>query len=123
MSAELPLNIQHFKDVTVVNFAAPTMLDANLIDRMGGELYKLVDDLDKRKIVLDFSEVRFLSSSALGMLLNLRKKASSAKGQVVICSLRDDLLKVFKITRLDKLFQFFDTEEKALNAFGIHTLG
>jgi len=123
MSAELPLNIQHFKDVTVVNFAAPTMLDASLIDRMGGELYKLVDDLDKRKIVLDFGEVRFLSSSALGMLLNLRKKASSAKGQVVICSLRDDLLKVFKITRLDKLFDFFDTEEKALNAFGIHTLG
>ena len=123
MPGELPLNIQTFKDATVVNFGATTILDTSLIERIGQELYKLVEVLDKRKIVLDFAEVKFLSSSALGMLLNLRSKAASAKGQVVICGLRDDLHKVFKITRLDKLFEFFETEEKALNAFGIHTLG
>ena len=123
MPADVPLNIQQFKDATVVNFGTSTILDTQLIDRMAKELYKLVDDFNRRKLVLDFGEVRFLSSSALGMLLNLRKKATSVKGQVVICSMRDDLRKVFKITRIDKLFDFYDSEEKALNAFGIYTAG
>ncbi|UCG32631.1 MAG: STAS domain-containing protein [Phycisphaerales bacterium] len=123
MAGEVPLDIQTFKDTTVVNFGATTILDTQLIERMSKELYKLVDDFGRRKLILDFAEVKFLSSSALGMLLNLRKKATAVKGQVVICGMRTDLQKVFKITRIDKLFDFYDSEEKALNAFGIYTSG
>jgi anti-anti-sigma factor len=123
MAGEVPLDIQTFKDATVINFGASTILDTQLIERMAKELYKQVDDFNRRKLILDFAEVKFLSSSALGMLLNLRKKATAVKGQVVICGMRADLQKVFKITRLDKLFDFYDNEEKALNSFGIYTSG
>jgi len=33
--------------------------------------------------------------------------------------MRDDLRKVFTISRLDKLFNFYKNEEEALNAFGV----
>jgi anti-sigma B factor antagonist len=59
----------------------------------------------------------------LGVLINLRKKTDAIKGRVVICSLRGEIKKAFKITRLDKLFDFYDNEEKALASFGISTTG
>ncbi len=123
MASDLPLNVQRFKDVTVINFSAASILDTGLIERMSRELYDLVDQQDRRKLVLDFAEVRFLSSSALGMLLKLRQKTADARGQLMIAGLRDELMKIFKISRLDKLFEFHPSEEKALNAFGITTMG
>ncbi|HOA75944.1 MAG TPA: STAS domain-containing protein, partial [Phycisphaerae bacterium] len=89
----------------------------------GEELYDLVDNKARKKLVLDFTKVQFLSSSALGVLITLRKKAAAIKGDVVLCGLRKDLMKVFEITNLNKVFTFAPTEEKALAHFGITTAG
>jgi len=72
-----------------------------------------------RKIVLDFGQVRFLSSQTLGVLINLNKKVEQIKGKLIICGLRPELSKVFKVTRLDKLLKFARDEEAALNEFGV----
>jgi anti-sigma B factor antagonist len=117
------LLIQPLRDVTVVNFADASILDAQQVQQIGDELYDLVDKQARRKIVLDFERVRFLSSSALGVLITLRKKSDAIKGKIVFCNLRGDLRKVFKITNLEKMFEFYDSEEKALGVFGITTVG
>ena len=123
MSTDVPLNIQKFKDVVVVNLAVGSILDTATIDKLGAQLYDLVDSQARKKIVLDFSEVKFLSSSALGMLLKLREKSQGIKGRLLIAGMREELLKVFRISRLDKLFEFHPNEERALNVFGITTMG
>ena len=87
------------------------------------ELYDLVDNRAIRKLVLDFSKVKFLSSSALGVLITLRKKADEIKGKVVMCSMKPEIRKIFKITNLEKLFDFYENEERALNYFGVSTMG
>ena len=61
----------------------------------------------------------FLSSQTLGVMLNLHKKIGERKGWFGVCGLKQDLHKVFKLTRLDKLFNFYDNEEQALRAVGI----
>lgn len=116
------LFIQGVRDVTVVNFAETSIVDTQVIQQVAEELYALVDQQARRKIVLDFDKVRFLSSSALGVLITLRKKADQIKSKVVLCNMREDLKKVFKITRLDKMFEFYDSEEKALGVFGVSTI-
>lgn len=113
--------VQRIKQVTVVNFQDASMLDSAHIDRVGEALYKLVDDEDRRQIILDFTDVKFLSSAALGVLVNLQKKAGKVKGQVLICGLRDEIHKVFKITNLDKLFKFHPDEHAALQHFGVYS--
>jgi len=115
------LLVQRIRDVTVVNFRDSSMLDAQLIEQMAKQLYRLVDDEDRRKLILDFSPVKFLSSTALGVFINLQKKAAQVKGEVAICSMRDELKKVFKITNLDKLFRFHPDEVTALQAWGVYT--
>jgi anti-sigma B factor antagonist len=117
------LLINTLKDVTVVTFQDISILDALQIDEIGEELYDLVDKKDRRKLILDFANVKFLSSSALGVLITLHKKSTTAKGRVVLCSLRDDLKKVFEITRLDRMFTFCPTEEEALAVFGRTSAG
>lgn len=117
--AKANLVIQSIRDATIVNFEDSSILDTLQIENIGSTLYDLVDNRNNRKIILDFSKVRFLSSSALGMLITLRKKAAAIKGELAICAMRDELRKVFAISRLDKLFSFYENEEKALNAFGV----
>jgi anti-sigma B factor antagonist len=119
MSSNSSLMIENLAGVTVVNFQSANVLDAMQIQTMAEELYRLVDDMDRKQIVLDFSKVKMLSSQAIGMLLNLRKKSTAIKGDVVLAGIRPDLHKIFKITQIDKLFKFFETEKQALEYFGI----
>jgi stage II sporulation protein AA (anti-sigma F factor antagonist) len=123
MSGTVKLLTHHMRDVTVVNLNDCSILDAQQVEELGGELNHLVDDRACRKIVVDFTKVKFLSSSALGVLIRLQKKAKEIKGAIALCGLRKELMQIFKITSLDKLFTFYDTEEQALTAFGVTTAG
>lgn len=118
---ETQLVVQNIGGVVVANFKDTSILDTQAIEAVGLQLYELVDNQAHRKILLDFTRVRFLSSSMLGVLISLQKKARAIKGQVAICGLRADLKKPFTITHLDKLFKFYDEEEDALNDFGVYT--
>ncbi len=123
MAESSQLIIENVGGVAVVDFDTNNVLDALQIQKMGEELYRLIDEQGRRKLVLDFSKVQLLSSQAIGMLLNLRKKSQAISGQVLLCGIRPDLHKVFTITQIDKLFQFFDTEKAALAEFGVHVAG
>ena len=105
------------QDVMVVNFRATSILESTAVQAVARDLYALVDQQACRKIVLDFSPVRMLSSQMIGVLINLHKKSQDIKGRVVLCGLRPDLSKIFKITNLDKVLTFADNEEQARAKF------
>jgi anti-anti-sigma factor len=111
--------VQKYKDVTVVDFQNVSVLDSNNIEAMGRNLLALVEKQDIRKIILDYSNVRFMSSQALGVLLQLKKAIDQVKGRIIIAGIRPELHKVFKITNLHKLFTFSDNLDAALGEFGI----
>ena len=113
------LVIQQYRDVTVVNFQNVSVLDSANIEALGRNLLDLVEKEDHRKVVLEFSAVRFMSSQALGVLLQLKRAMDPVKGKVVIVGIRPELHKVFKITNLHKLFTFYDELDKALADFGV----
>jgi anti-anti-sigma factor len=114
------LVIQDYAGITVVTFSDSSILDSATITQIGTDLYKLPDEQHKQKIILDFVNVKFLSSHALGILITLNKKLAAIKGTLVICSLRPELMKVFTITSLDKLLKFYADDAAALKSFGVH---
>jgi anti-sigma B factor antagonist len=118
--AESRLLIQDFAGVCVVTFTDSSILDSATIDQLGKDLYHLTDDLNKQKMIIDFNNVKFLSSQVLGILITLNKKSAAIKGTLVLCSLKPDLMKVFTITSLDKLFKFFPNDVAALKHFGVN---
>ncbi len=79
MAGQSRVQMQKVQDVTVVGFTASAILDTLHIQQIGDELYGLVDKNAGGRIVLDFADVKFLSSQALGVLLTMRRKAEQAK--------------------------------------------
>lgn len=111
------LMVQTVSGVAVVDFGSNTLLDAAAIEAAGREICKLVDEQARRKLVLDFSNIKLLSSNVLGMLVKVQKHIALIKGRVAICGLRPELKKIFTITRLDRIFDFYDNEQQAVASF------
>ena len=108
------IDIEEVDGVTIAKFVDKKILDETNIQIIGNQLFSLVDQDMRRKIVLDFTNVEYLSSAALGKLLTMEKKVRAAGGKLRLCSIRADILEVFKITKLDKVFTIKDNQEKAL---------
>ena len=113
--AESNLVVTQMYDVTLVNFRNSALLDGLGVEAVADELYALVDEQARRKVLLDFSAVRLLSSRMVGVLIDLHKKSQKIRGRIVICGLRPELMKVFKIMRLEKVLQFAKDESEAMS--------
>lgn len=111
------LDIEDVGDVTIAKFTDKKILDESNIQLIGNQLFGLVDDDGRRKIVLDFSNVEYLSSAALGKLITMNKKVADSGGKLRLCAIRPDIYEVFAITRLNKVFDIRDSQEQALEGF------
>ena len=57
------------------------------------------------RIVIDFGDVQEITSAALGRLINLKKTVGITRRKLVLRHLGPDLSHVFRITRLDQVFE------------------
>ena len=103
--------------VHVVTFTDRKILEEISINEIGEELNKLVEGEKGTKILLSFTNVEHLSSAALGVLITLNKKVAEQEGTLKLSDIAPQIYEVFKITRLNKLFEIHDTAEKALVTF------
>jgi anti-sigma B factor antagonist len=111
------LEVEDIGDVTVVNFTDRKILDEQNIQIIGEQLFSLVDELGRRKLLLNFGNVEYMSSAALGKLITLNKKVQSAGGRLILCNIDPQIREVFEITKLDKLFDIRNEEQEALQLF------
>lgn len=111
------LDVNQVDDVTVVHFRDQKIIEDLGIQELGQELFHLVEVEDRKKLVLNFSSVDFLSSAALGKLITLDKKLKSRNGTMRLCCIRPEIYEVFVITRLNRLFDIRQDEADALAAF------
>jgi anti-sigma B factor antagonist len=68
-----------------------------------------------KRIVLDLSEVEFVDSSGLGAIVSSLKTIGN-EGDLVICGIRETVMNLFRLTRMNRVFQIFSTDEEALKA-------
>jgi anti-sigma B factor antagonist len=101
------------QDMAVVSFKQASILDAQVVEDIGKELYAIVDQQAKRKVVLDFAAVKFLSSQMIGVLVTLHKKSVAIRGRVILCGLQPNLRQIFSITSVDKFLKIVKNEAEA----------
>jgi anti-anti-sigma factor len=111
------LNVSDVGEVAVVRFVDRKILDELNIQELGQELFQLVEEDNKTRLLLNFQQVEFLSSAALGKLITLDKKVKAHGGKMKLCNIRPEIYEVFAITKLNKLFDIKDDEADALAAF------
>ena len=108
------MDIDEVGDVTVARFIDKKILDENNIQIIGNQLFGLVEEDGRKKIVLDFTNVEYLSSAALGKLITMDKKVKASGGKLRLCNIRKDIYEVFAITRLNKVFDIRNTQDEAI---------
>ena len=105
-------------NVTIVQFREPRITDLLEIEQLGRELYQLIEEPVHRKLVLDFSEVMFFSSAAIGKLISLSGKLRALSGILKLCNLRPEVLDVLRVCKLDTVFDIRQDRNDAMLSFG-----
>jgi anti-sigma B factor antagonist len=113
-SAPTRLDIEEADGATIATFKDRRLLDEATIEVIGDQLFSLVDDHGYQKVVLDFADVEYMSSSALGKLIKFHKKILAVDGSLRLCNLKPELQKIFKVLALHKVFKIDKNRDKAL---------
>ncbi len=103
-------------NVTVVGFCDRKILDEVTIMRIGDQLNALVAEAEVPRMLLDFSSVAHMSSSALGVLITLHKRIREKSGQLRLCNIEPAIYEVFLITHLYEIFTICDSREEAMES-------
>jgi len=116
MNEIVDIKITSEDSVAVVAFNTASISDVEKIATASKHIKDFVDENQPNRLIFDFNGVKFFSSLVLGVLLEIRSKLASYNGEVAISAINPQLHKVFKITNLDKIFNFFPDKETAVSA-------
>ena len=65
-------------------------------------------------IIIDLREVSYMDSSGVATLVEGLQAMGTYNGKFILVNLRDEVKLVFELSRLDKVFEIYDSLEKAL---------
>lgn len=109
---EFSYNIEH-KDKYLLIKLTGNLLSAYLADEMMRDVNSFVVDDKVNTFIIDLSELQYMNSSGLGILIRLLTKARQAGGEAAVINVNERLKKLFYITKLDTLFVIEANEEMA----------
>jgi anti-anti-sigma factor len=104
-------------EVVVAYMGDQRIVDQAKIDEIGRWLESLFSKAEHGKLLINFEGVKFMGSAMLGKLISLNKKCKEAKTQLKLCSIDDQIMQVFKLTKLDKVLDIQPNEDRALSSF------
>lgn len=89
-------------------------IDASVATEFKGRIVDWINAGNTR-IVLDLSHVDFIDSSGLGAIVSSLKTIGN-NGDLVICGIQETVMSLFKLTRMNRVFQIFSSQHEAIKA-------
>jgi len=108
------ISTKEYRRVAVVSVSG--RIDTSTSAQFEETITELIDK-GHFNLVMDFSEVDFLSSSGLRILVTTRKKLREMGGDVVLANPSQRAADSVEIAGLDKLFQSYPNREEAIGSF------
>ncbi len=108
---DLGLDVTQHGDCSVI--AVYGEVDVASVPRLREQLHSLVAE-GKNKIVVDLDGVGFLDSTGLGVLVGALKRTRAHGGSLGLVCNQPQILKVFEVTRLTRVFDLYPTVTKAV---------
>ena len=106
----------HAAGVTTITFTEAKIRDE--ADMLGKELRGRTDHLGRRRLLLDFTNVRFFTGDELGTLLKLNHKMRGAGGRLTLSNLNPALYELFEVTKLNTVMEVHREEPPTSEAIG-----
>ncbi len=103
------------KGVTVIELTGNVMggPDATALN---DQLHKMIDD-SKKRIVVDLSDVKFINSSGLAMLIGGLNTLRKSGGEMKLARASDKIENLLEMTKLNTVFDIHKTVNEAVTAF------
>lgn len=109
------LHVFHEDDgVVIITFVDPKILDEARISQIGREMMRVANLEHYPKIIFNFTGVQFMSSAMIAKWVLVNKHMRTTNGRMKLCCVAENVMEVFKITQLNMVFDFRNTEEIAL---------
>jgi len=105
-------------NIAVVHFIDSKILEEMQIKWLGNELYDLIGEQHRSRIVINFQNVQRFSTALFGKLIGLKKKAVEAGGNVRLCCIPSPVMEIFRVTGLNQAFDISGDELSAIKGFG-----
>jgi anti-sigma B factor antagonist len=94
----------------------PENVSLNHVQQLFREVIPLLEE-DYPRLVFDFSEVRQLDSAGIELLLRCTEEAMKRNGDVKLAAISPPVAVVLELTRVDRLFEIFETPSDAVESF------
>lgn len=107
------ISVYYSEDATVITLAEERILEDADIKGLEESIMPIIEQAGRINLILDFCNVEFLSSAVLGLLIRISKKVYQQDGQLKLCGIDEKIYKIFKITRLNKIFDIYEDLSKA----------
>jgi anti-anti-sigma factor len=91
-------------------------LDATNVEDVVEKVFALMNDGDIN-IVADFTELRYVNSTGLGILLHFSKTAKEKDGSFKICNVNENVFEIIDIIGATTLLEIFDTVDDAVASY------
>lgn len=103
-------------DVLIIYFQDVRIIDESRIQALGQEMNDLVNSTNNKLVILNFQNVSFMSSAMIGKLIQFGKKCKSTDVTLRLCNINENVGEVFKLMKLEKVFQMDKDEAASLKA-------
>ena len=104
-------------DVLTFSFNEITLEQREQLKKELRDLSRMRED----RFIIDLSKVGFLSSLVIVAIMSFAKDVWGRNGEIKLSGLSSEMFSIFQLTRLDKIFELYDTVDKALESFKSHT--
>jgi len=106
------LGIEKIENDDVALFLISGVIDVYSVSDFKNALIKSIATHHTR-IVIDFSELDFIDSTGLGVLVSAIKRERAVRGRLVLVIKSDNIKRIFEITSLDRIISIYETIEDA----------
>jgi anti-sigma B factor antagonist len=107
------IGVEYAENATIISFTDEKILEEKDINSLQESIMSVVEQAEQINLILDFSNVKFLSSAVLGLLIRISKRIYEHNGQLRLCNIDPKIYEIFKITRLTKTFDIYKNIESA----------
>ncbi|MBI3511367.1 MAG: STAS domain-containing protein [Bacteroidetes bacterium] len=92
------------------------LIDRNQAQEFLDNVYALMEE-GKNNVAIELSELRYMNSTGLNVLINILTRARKSGGELVICAVPRKIQELLLVTKLNSVFTVTETAEEAAAKF------
>jgi anti-sigma B factor antagonist len=114
------LQVEHIEGVAIVTIndreIHQVFCESNDVEEIGQQLNELVEAEGRPRLLLDLDAVEFMATAFQAKLLSLSERLRKRGGVLMLCGLRPEVARSFRITGLYRRFTIVETLHAAIDA-------